>query len=269
MIHKRFNSLVGKIALGVCLGLVIPAFCHAQQAVAYKPTAALTFSNAAIKDAGMSALTYTGWFPGAAIGLDINSKTLMQNISLGYAGGNLKNEFNPATVSHRYYSANYTALVPLMQGKLRFDVGGVFNNALATRKHSSFNNNNKYFEFNSSVGPAVQLSYLFGNDGGNGNNADGLLSFRVFSPLLTALSRSNSVYNQQNAFLSPRLSTYLKNTRIVTFGRYAKVNLHTQFDNRAGVLKGLSVAYNWEYYKISESNAVQSAVNTVSLSYHF
>jgi hypothetical protein len=256
-----------KYALLACLCFVFPAFCRAQQGSTYKAVAGITFSNAAVKDKGMSALTYTGWYPGVMAGVDINSQKLKQSISLSFASGNLKNKQNVATLSAKSYAANYLALLPVNHGNVQLYFGGIFNNSMATRKHSSYINNNSYYEFNSSLGVAAKVYYYFGT-ASNGRSGSSL-SFGVYSPLVSALSRSNSVYNKENDFLSPNFKTYLKNTQVVTFGRYAKINLHTQLDNQTGKLKGLSVAYNWEYYKLSEINMVQSAVNTVSVSYHF
>nr|WP_294940804.1 hypothetical protein [uncultured Mucilaginibacter sp.] len=229
----------------------------------------ITLLNAAVKDKGMSALTYTGWYPGITAGIDISSQKLKQSFALNFASGNLKNNQNEATVSVKSYAANYLALfqVTQAQGRVQLHLGGIFNNALATRKQSSFINNKSFYEFNSSLSAAAKIYYFFGTEG-NGNNP-GSLSFGLFSPLVSALSKSNSVYNKENDFLSPNFKTYLKNTQVVTFGRYAKINLNTQLDNQAGKLKGLSIAYNWEYYKISEVNTVQSAINTITVSYHF
>jgi hypothetical protein len=264
---RVFSFLYHRVAWLVCLGCLFPALCSAQQATTYKLVAGATFSNAAVKDNGMSALTYTGWYPGATAGLEINSQKLKQGIALSFAAGSLKNDQNTATVSAKFYSVNYFALFPVSRGKVQFNVGGVFNNGLATRKNGSFINNKSYYEFNSSLGVAAEVSYSF--SGAPNNNEGNSLSFGVFSPLLSALSRSNSVYNSESDFQSPGFKTYLKNTHVVTFGRYAKINLQTQLDNRSGALKGVSVAYNWEYYKLSELNQVQSAVNTIIVSYHF
>lgn len=267
MISKALGITQIKYALLACLCFVFPAFCSAQQGTTYKPMVGITFSNSTVKDKGMSALTYTGWYPGVMAGVDINSQKLKQSISLSFASGNLKNNQNLATLSAKSYAANYLALFPVSHGNVQLYLGGIFDNNLATRRHSSYINNNSYYEFNSSLGVAAKIYYYFGT-ASSGSNASSL-SFGVFSPLGSALSRSNSVYNKENDFLSRGFKTYLKNTHIVTFGRYAKVNLHTQLDNRAGVLKGISLAYSWEYYNITEVNKVQSAVNTIILSYHF
>jgi hypothetical protein len=262
-----FALLCNRIAWVVFFGFFLPRLCNAQQGTTYKPVAGITFSNAAVKDKGMSALTYTGWYPGVMVGVDISSQELKQSITLGFASGNLKNDQNGATLAAKFFAANYLALFPLNQHKVQLSLGGVFNNSLATRKHSSYINNKSYYEFSSSLGVAARVSYFF-NGPADGKETSSL-SIGISSPLVSALSRSNSVYNSKSDFLSPGFKTYLKNTHIVTFGRYARVNLHTQLDNRAGALKGLSVGYGWEYYHITEVNQVQSAVNTITLSYHF
>ena len=168
-------------------------------------------SNGEIKDEGMSALVYKGFYPGVQVAYRIDKYNFQQNMTTGIAGGKLNNRYNGTSLSVKSYRINYSGLIPVIKTEVfRINAGAVFDNYLAVRRHDQYINNKAFFEFNSSVGLAANLCYNFGRADDYTGGKFRLIT-GVSSPLLTAMSRSNDINNRISDFQSPTLKTYIKN----------------------------------------------------------
>jgi hypothetical protein len=230
-------------------------------------SAGITLSAEKLKDEGMSALIYKGVYPGMQVNYHVDKYNFKQSIMIGVAGGNLNNRNNGTSLSVKSFRINYTGLIPVITSRaFRFTAGGVFDNYLALRRHDQYINNRDFYEFNSSVGLAANLSYTFGNADNYGGS-----TFRLSSglsiPILTAMSRSNAIDNRLSDFQSPTLKTYIKNIHWVSFEAYNSYSSLTELKLTAG-RNALSLSYQWNYYHIKQDYQVHSVVGTIALNYY-
>lgn len=240
----------------------------AQQIPVKSIAAGLMLSRHIVKDQGMSALTYRGFYPGISVHVIQQGQHFEQEIVAGIAGGKLqdKNRFNE--LSGRAFRLNYQALFVMGQvSSVSFKLGGVLDNYLNTRENTAYVNKRNYYELVSSISPALQLSYDFGRV--KAEQSMLRLKTTVFTPVIAALSRSGSARNRVNDFPSPSFKTALKNTNFVSLDRYIRFDLDAELQFLISQRSNLSIAYQWNYYQIKEYNQVQSATSTVMVKYAF
>ena len=253
----------------ICLySIGVQNFCVAQEVAPKKLDVAFIYTSLDVTDQAMSALEYSGNYLGASANYEVSSsKGLQQNLRLGFGAGRLHNRDYETSLSGKSFSFGYSVLPVMYRHKnLRLLAGGVLDNYLAVRNHEQYINNNNYYEFTGSLTLAAKVVYQTGETLA-GKKRGYIIQSAFLCPVLTALSRSASVYNAVSDVQSPTFSTYIKNINLVSFNRYRKFGWHTEISRQLFKNTGFALSYQWDYYRIIEPNEVQSISHTVALKY--
>lgn len=257
-----------KIGIYVCLlGLLLQNNSEAQQNTNKMLSAGLLTSHHTLKDDGMSALVYHGYYPGIRLQFLNESPHLDQKIGIRASTGKLNNEINSNTVNLQTFELSYTPLFKLLKlNEAQLALGGISANSLELRGNTGFLNNKNYYEFSSSAEAAVKLSYRLGTS----EKGNKYLITTFFSvPFVTAITRSNSIHNRWNDFPSSSFKNYVRNIQLVSFNKYINLNWETELRYTINKNSSLSVGYQWNYRYVKEAAQLQSIVHTAMINYFF
>lgn len=249
------------------LGLMLQNNCVAQQKTDAMLSTGLLVSHYTLKDNGMSALVYRGYYPGIVIQFLTNGHQFDQKLTGRISGGKLGNQSNSNTIQGQTFGLSYSTLFkPGNINEMQLAFGGILDNSLHLRKNIGYVNNQNYYEFNSSASATVKLSYRFGVAE---RDHKYLLSTFFSLPVITALTRSNSIHNRWNDFPSVPFKTYIKNMQFVSFNQYFSLNWEAELKRTVDKNSSLSVGYQWNYRHIKEASQLQSIVHSVVINYFF
>ena len=256
------------IGIYLCLlALMLQNNCTAQQNTGKTLSIGLLASHYVLKDNGMSALVYQGYYPGIMLQFLNEGPQLDQKLSTRISVGRIRNEINNNTAEGQTFGLSYAALFKPGKFKdVQLGFGCILNNSLDLRRNTGYTNNQNYYEFGSSAGAAVKLSYRFGI----ADKEHKYLLNTVFSiPVITALTRSNSIHNRWNDFPSLSFKQYVNNIQLMSFNRYISLTWEAELKRTISRNNGLSLGYQWNYRQIKEANQLQSMVHSIVINYFF
>lgn len=253
--------------MGFCFCLFMILWCHrspAQQMVSM----GVFLSRQTVKDAGMSARIYQGTYPGMAARFSHTGR-VTQEVGARGAWGKLYANKGSGAMRSKVLGLDYNILFTLGKtDRTRFEFGAALDNYLHLREQLHYVNNRDYYEFISSIGPTARYSYVFSwRDKQAGKNWE--LSTRIFCPVAAALSTAYSVYEGQAGLHTPSLRTIIRDIKLTGWNKLNRFYWNTGIKVSMRKGSGLSLHYQWEYYRIKEVSGVQSAMHSLTINYFF
>ncbi|MEZ2440392.1 hypothetical protein AB6805_01625 [Chitinophaga sp. RCC_12] len=225
-------------------------------------------SRQTVKDAGMSALVYQGTYPGMAARFSHTGR-VTQEVGVRGAFGKLYGSKGSGAMQSKVFGFDYSILFTLRKtGRTRFELGATLDNYLHLREQLHYVNNRDYYECISSIGPTARYSYIFSWRGKQaGKNWE--VNTRIFCPVGAALSTAYSAYEGQAGLHTSSLRTITRDIKLTSWNGLNRFYWNTGIKVRMRKGSGLSLHYQWEYYRIKEVSEVQSAMHSLTINYFF
>lgn len=214
----------------------------------------------ASRDKGMSPLLYAGYGFHGAIGWERTTTSHSTNLSLDLGIGIQRNKYhNP--IDYRRGSLQWSVFYHRKaERKQNLAWGWHINNVFSHRFNASFVNFNDHYEYFTNLGPALHYTYPF-----RLNGREVYLNGSVNVQLIGMMIRPSYTSSYPEGFLSRESSitrSLVHSVRLSHPGNAINFGIKPRFVYPLKSGNKLSLGYNYEFYRLSSSNAVTQSGGT-------
>ncbi|WP_462252271.1 hypothetical protein [Ferruginibacter sp.] len=233
---------------------------------------AIIINFCSVTDKNFSALTYRGSSPGAAVALRYEGKHAEHEIAALYiANGNLNTNSSPkAKLNAGIFNIEYVNIYSLYvspNNSFNCKAGAAIQFLNNSRKFNQFINNDFSFETALSFGAVAQLQYALGK-----NNNSIILTNRITLPVFSIFSQpsySGSSAADKEAENGTAFKKLFTNNQTGSFSKFLRVKNQFAINKNFGNRHGISIMYNWEFYKIKTARSVIASNNQAGIQYNY
>ena len=239
--------------------------CYHRSAAQQMVAMGVFLSRNTVKDAGMSALVYEGTYPGITASFMSTGAVVTHEVGARGAFGKLHGKHGTGAMRSKVFGLDYSVLFAVKKtDRMRCELGVALDNYLNLREHLQYVNNPDYYEFISAIGPAFKFKYAF-TWRGQQTEKNWEVNTGVFYPVAAALSMSG----QQGGLHSSSFQTVTESMKGAAWNELNRFQWNTGVKIKLRENSGMSLHYQWEYYRIKETNEVQSAIHSLTVNYFF
>jgi hypothetical protein len=238
----------------------------------WRLSAGIVFNLYKVTDKNFSTLTYRGSSPGAAVALRYEGKHAQHEIAALYiSNANLSTNTSPqAKLNSGIFNMEYVNIYSLYVSSnnlFNCKAGAGIQFLNNSRKFNQFINNDFSFETALSFGAVAQLQYGLGK-----NNNSIILTTRITLPLFFIFSQpsySGTSAEDQEAENGTAFKKLFTNTKTGSFSGFLRIKNEFAINKNLGNHHGISIIYNWEFYKIKTARSVIAASNQAGIQYNY